>query len=101
MMQFGYVPPQFGESYTVPIIKNNYIAYNKSITVDDFRGISISPVISKVFEHCILDRYEKFLTTSDNQFGFKKKSGCTHALYTLRCAVSYYNTLGVQLIYVL
>ena len=42
-------------------------AYNKSVTVDDFRGISISPVVSKVFEHCILDRYEKFFITSDNQ----------------------------------
>ena len=94
MMQSGRVPPQFGQSYTVPIIKNNYNVYNKSVTVDDFRGISISPVVSKVFEHCILDRYEKFFITSDNQFGFKKKSGCTHALYTLRCAVSYYNKLG-------
>ena len=39
-------------------------ASSKSITVDDFRGISISPVISKVFEHCILDRYSKFFITS-------------------------------------
>ena len=56
---------------------------NKFVTVDDFRGISISPVVSKVFEHCILARYEKFFTTSDNQFGFKKRSGCrpAHALY--------------------
>ena len=50
----------FGESYTVPIIKNSYDVYSKSITVDNFRGISISPVVSKVFEHCILDRYCKF-----------------------------------------
>jgi len=55
------------------IIKSNYNVYNKSVTVDDFRGISISPVVSKVFEHCILERYEKFFTTSDNQFGFKKR----------------------------
>lgn len=94
MIQSGHVPPQFGESFTVPIIKSNYNVYNKSVTVDDFRGISISSVVSKVFEHCILERYEKFLTTSDNQFGFKKRSGCTHALYTLRCAVNYYNSLG-------
>jgi hypothetical protein len=32
----------------------------KPLTVDDFRGISISPVISKVFEKCILDRYQRF-----------------------------------------
>ena len=28
----------------------------KSVTVEDFRGVSISPTISKVVEHCILCR---------------------------------------------
>jgi len=37
----------------------------KSITVNDFRGITISPVISKVFEHCIFDRYGVFFNSSD------------------------------------
>jgi len=36
-------------SYAVPIMKNSANTNNKTITVDDFRGISISPVISKVF----------------------------------------------------
>ena len=54
------------------------------MSVDDFRGIAISPVISKVFEHCVLDRYQHFLTTVDNQFGFKKGLSCSHAIYTVR-----------------
>jgi len=41
-------------------------------TVDDFRGISISQVISKVLERCVLSRYESFFVSSDNQFGFKR-----------------------------
>ena len=60
----------------------------------DFRGISISPTISKVFEHCILDRYADFLITSDNQFGFKKNSSCSHAIYSMRCVVDYYVKFG-------
>jgi len=28
--------------------------------------------------------------SSDNQFGFKKKSSCSHAMYSLRCVVDYY-----------
>ena len=59
----------------------------KSITVNDFRGISISPAISKVFEHCILHRYRDFFKTSDNQFGFKQGSSCAHAIYSLNCVV--------------
>jgi len=30
---------------------------SKYLSMDDFCGITISPVISKVFESCILDRY--------------------------------------------
>jgi len=34
------------------------------------------------------------LLSSDNQFGFKKKSSCTHAVYTLRSVVDYYVNNG-------
>ena len=57
MMANGCVPRKCGHSYTVPIPKSSCNVYSKSVTVDDFRGISISPVISKVFEHCILNSY--------------------------------------------
>ena len=60
MICTSHVPACFGQSYTVPLLKNSSSVYNKSITVEDFRDVSISPVISKVFEHCILDRYAKF-----------------------------------------
>ena len=71
MMTYGYVPASFGRSYTIPLPKGNAIL-GKKLMVDDFRGISISQVLSKIFEHCILDRFSRFLATSDNQFGFKK-----------------------------
>jgi hypothetical protein len=64
--------------------------YSRSYKVDDFRGISISPVISKVFEHCILARFRKYLVTSDNQFSYKRKVGCTTVLHTVRCVVDHY-----------
>jgi len=51
-------------SFTVLVPKSNASRYSKSLSVDDFRGISISPILSKVFEHCLLDRYcEYFVTT--------------------------------------
>jgi len=74
-------------------LKKTVNVYSKSVSVDDFRGISITSVVSKVFEHCILDRYGGYLLSSDNQFGFKKKSSCTHAVYTLR-SVDYYVNNG-------
>jgi len=56
--------------YSVPFLKSNCNVYGKTVTVDDFRSVSISPVISKVFEHCVLDRCGAFFGSSDNQFGF-------------------------------
>jgi len=61
MICISHVPASYGQSYTVLLLKDNNSVYKKSITVNDFRGISISPAIYKVFEHCILDRYANFL----------------------------------------
>ena len=30
-------------------------------------------MLAKTFEHCIIDRFASFFSTSPNQFGFKKK----------------------------
>ena len=94
MIEYGIVPDEFGCSYTVPIPKSNNSATCKSLNVDDFRGISISPVMSKVFEGCILDRYSQYFCTSDNQFGFKKFLSCSHAIYSLRNVVDHYVHAG-------
>ena len=79
------VSDAFGHSYTVPIPKIDHC--NKPMTCSDFRGIAISPIISKIFEHCILERFDSFLGSNDNQFGFKKGIGCSHAIFTVRNSV--------------
>jgi len=49
MFEFSYVPSSFGYNYIVPIPKpKDY--HNKSLTSDDFRGIAISSLLSKVYE---------------------------------------------------
>jgi hypothetical protein len=83
----GVVPDQFCHSYTVPLLK---CSSNSKLTVDDYRGISISPVISKAFEHCILSKFGTYFITSDNQFGFKKNVGCSQAIFCAHSVVSKY-----------
>ena len=94
LMQCGCVPNDFSRSYTIPILKDNKNSISKSLSMDDFRGITISPVISKVFESCILDRYKQYFVTSNNQFGFKKGLSCSHAIYSVKCVVDHYSQLG-------
>lgn len=93
LISCSYVPDGFRHSYIVPIPKMKD-CYNKSLTCDDFRGIAISSIISKVFEHCIIKRYESFFITSDNQFGFKKGVGCTYAIRSVRKVVDNYVANG-------
>jgi Reverse transcriptase (RNA-dependent DNA polymerase) len=94
IMETGIVPGNFGLSYTIPLLKGNGGCMSKSLTVNDFRGISISPAISKIFENCILQRYKEYFITSDNQFGFKKFTGCSHAIYTVRQTVEVFTNSG-------
>ena len=65
-----YIPGSFGISYTVPIPKQD--GRSHSLSVNDFRGISISPVISKVFEHAILNRFCDYFNTSDHSSDLRK-----------------------------
>ena len=93
IMACKYVPVGFRHSYIVPVPKIKDLR-SKSLTYNDFRGIAISSIISKVFEYCILDRFNSYLSSSDIQFGFKKNSGCRNAIYTARTIVERLNKNG-------
>jgi len=88
IMSTAHVPYGFRLSYTVPLPKED--GTFKCNTVGNYRAISISPIVSKIFEHCILLRYSKYFETSYNQFGFKKKSSCGNAIYSVRKVVEHY-----------
>ena len=84
-----YIPQGFKYNYLVPIPKTKDHR-GKALKYDDFRGIAISPILSKVFEYCLLDRCESFFSSSDNQFGFKKNTGCSNAIFSVRKTVEKY-----------
>jgi hypothetical protein len=80
IMKYGHVPYGLGINYIVPLPKDKICG--KSVNVDNFRGITITCVISKLFEHCLLDRFSHYclldrfshyFVSSHNQFGFKKQ----------------------------
>jgi len=86
ILRFRKIPLAFGYSYTVPVCKLQD-SRTKAVTTDDFRGIAISPVIPKTFEHCVLKKFGDYFRTHDNQFAFKKGRGCSHAIYAARNAI--------------
>ena len=63
----GFIPPSFIKSIIIPLLKDK----SGDITnTNNYMPIAISTVSSKLFEHIILERYEEYFTTTDNQFGF-------------------------------
>jgi len=67
----GCVPNGFKHSYIVPIPKVKDTR-TKPLAGSDFRGIAISPIISKVFEYCVIDRFKEFLSLQIISLGFVK-----------------------------
>ena len=88
MIVFEYVPNDFGKGILIPIPKNTTV--KGDVTTENYRGISLNPVISKLFERCLLNIFDKYLGSSAMQFGFKSKSSCSHAVYSVRKAIEFF-----------
>lgn len=87
MLLHGVVPTMFGMGVIVPLIKDKH---GDHTSVGNYRGITISTSFSKLFEAVLMHKVSGSLETSDLQFGFKKKLGCSHAVYLLRSVTDYY-----------
>ena len=81
MFKFSYVPEAFGIGITVPILKSDLKGSSSASSA--YRGITIMPVISKVFEMIVLNILNPYLNSCNNQFGFKKGHSCSHAVYSV------------------
>ena len=89
MILFEYVPDGFGVGVMIPIPKAHL--GNSNVRCDDFRGISVNSIVSKLFELCLLSVFSSYLGSSDLQFGFKANSSCSKALYTVRKTIEFFN----------
>ena len=88
LLKFSYVPVAFGEGIIIPIPKGDKKFNHNSI--DAYRGITVSCILSKIFESCLLKIMANYFNTSDRQFGFKKKVGCNNAIFALRKTVDFF-----------
>ena len=77
MVSHGFSPSAITLSTIIPIPKNLRKSINDS---SNYRGIALNSPIGKLFELVILCLHRDVLTTTDLQFGYKKKlstSSCT------------------------
>ena len=92
LLVYEYVPTAFGKGLTFPIPKSYTSKYEDSSS--NYRGITVNPIFSKIFEHCLLSKFGKYLATSEFQFGFKSNSSCSHAHYALQSTMDYFIERG-------
>ena len=67
------------DTIIVPVVKDKKGDLESK---DNYRPIALTTVMSKIFEILILNRYESYVTTTDNQFGFKQSHSTDMCVYT-------------------
>ena len=87
----GYLPSAMIETTIVPIVKN--MSGNLSDS-SNYRPIALATIITKMFESVLLLKCAEYLSTSENQFGFKSCHSTDLCIYTLKELIDYYNTRG-------
>ena len=88
---YGIVPDAFSVGIAIPLVKKMDGDKTKS---DNYRCITLSPAISKLFEMVLLQLFDKQLHSDNLQFGFKRKSSCSHAVFTMRTVIERYVRAG-------
>jgi len=91
ILQHGFVPTDFGCGISIPLIKDKTGNVND---VDNYRAITLSSVISKLFEMVVLDTCDDAVATDSLQFGFKSSVGCMDAIFMLKSTVKYFIDRG-------
>ena len=91
MIQHGIVVADFLKGTITPIIKDSQ---GDVSDCTNYRGITLGILFSKMFEFALDIKLEPYLVSDPLQFGFKKRTSTSHALYTLKSAVNYFNNHG-------
>ena len=87
----GTVPDTFGLGMVTAIPKRK--GASGVLKAEDFRGITVNCVMSKIFEHCLLNFFAD-TKTSSRQFGFKKGLSCQHAIHSVKKIINMFNGKG-------
>jgi len=86
-----FVPNSFGIGVIVPLVKDK--SGNIS-DINNYRGITLSSVISKLFEIVLLSICNDALETDPLLFGFKDKTGTADAMFMPNSTIKHFTDRG-------
>ena len=70
MLRHCFVPSDFCFGMIMPLLKDKH---GDAAKIDMYRGITLSCVVSKLFESVLIVLFENSLNSDDLQFGLKKQ----------------------------
>ena len=91
MLVHGVMPDGMLLGTIIPTVKNK-----RKSTCDssNFRAITLSSILGKMFDNIILAKNSSILRSSDYQFGFKPKHSTVNCSFVLKEIAQYYNNKG-------
>ena len=93
-LSHGYLPIALIEATIIPIVKNKSGNLSDS---NNYRPIALATIVSKILESVLLIKCGEYLTTCDNQFGFKSCHSTDLCIYTLKEFIEYYKNRGTTI----
>jgi hypothetical protein len=92
MIQFNIMPINFNIGKITPIIKDSEGSHTD---INNIRPITISDLISNIFERLLLNEIIKTHKDATKQFGFKQNSSFQHAVFTVRETIITHLATGI------
>ena len=89
MLTHGHMSSDLMKTAIVPILKNRQMIVTSN--KNNYRPIAIVTAMSEILELYIMRLIEKYLLTSDNQFGFKRQHRTDLCIFTVKSVIKYYN----------
>ena len=89
MLHHGYVAPNLRLATIIPIVKDKTESMNDS---NNYRGIALSSILSKLLDKVIIQSHKVHLGSSDLQFGYKEKSSTAQCTFVVEEIVHYYRS---------
>ena len=90
-LSHGYLPTALIETTIVLIVNNKFGNLSDS---NNYRPIALATIVSKILESVLLIKCGEYLTSCDNQFGFKSSHSTDLCIYTLKEYIEYYKNRG-------
>src|SRR3989442_10193123 len=78
---------------------NHYTYYKRQAdrtSLSNYRPITISSTISKIFEYVLVDNFSPLLISNPLQFGYKPHTSCSNAIFLLRRVIQHFNNKAIN-----